>query len=177
MESNSVDVVCYSVCLVDETNRELDMRSSRLPLDAKEDRPTREMRVLLSKFLPSELPCFEWLSYFHLLSSFLATSDSGPGPGRGLPALSHCSESLYMMFKPLWSSLWVRFCDSSNFNCCWCSRFLMRKIFGILYLIQFTIFSYSQQFECEFSLCCTSLNLLIENSRFSVYLFFFLSCL
>lgn len=53
---------------------------------------------------------------------FLATSDRG--------SRSSCCEPSPMFRR---SSVfdWIKFCDSSKRNCCWCRRFLMRKIFGI----------------------------------------------
>lgn len=43
--------------------------------------------------------------------------------------------------SPSWRSflLLSKFCDSNNFNCCWCNRFLIKNIFGILSSVLFLL--------------------------------------
>lgn len=60
---------------------------------------------------------------------FRATSDSG-----SRSSWWNCCE-LSPIFKRSSFFAWNEFCDSSKRNCCWCKRFLMRKIFGIFSLL------------------------------------------
>lgn len=87
-----------------------------------------EIFIEFSNSPESFLCCFSsslcWpLAELSSVFRFLATSDRG--------SRSSCCEPSPIFRR---SSVfdWMRFCDSNKRNCCWCRRFLIRKIFGIL---------------------------------------------
>lgn len=63
--------------------------------------------------------------------------------------------------SPSWRSflLLSKFCDSNNFNCCWCNRFLIKNIFGILSSVLFLLmcskryFLFDQVFVIDLFYC------------------------
>uniref|UniRef100_A0A8W7PU26 Uncharacterized protein n=1 Tax=Anopheles coluzzii TaxID=1518534 RepID=A0A8W7PU26_ANOCL len=73
--------------------------------------------------LPAESSC----------SRFRDTSDSGSLLPTSLPPPLPTASSTTLLPPPPPGPEWVFFCASSTSrSCCWCSRFLIRKIFGML---------------------------------------------
>lgn len=128
--------MCINMTQLRTISSELFVVRTEIAANFKEmlNRSPRTLRIQLQSIInlpESFLLCRSsvmWCEVAELSSvfRFRATSDNG-----SRSSWWSCWE-LSPMFRRSSFFAWNEFCDSNKRSCCWCKRFLIRKIFGIL---------------------------------------------